>query len=708
MGWRSEHGRLLQDGRPRLVLAGEIHYFRLPRERWAPVIDLLARAGADTVASYIPWLWHELADGSLDLTGRSRPERDLGAFIDLCAEAGLDFLARPGPFQMAELKNEGIPYRIRREHPEIAPLGWDAKPAPGDDVDLLAPAFLAEVGRWFDAVLPVLAARQPSAGGRLNAVQLDNEVGMLSWVTNTPVLTDLALAQFDAFLEDRGHRDRYPRQDWGRVVRSPDEEWAGPLRVDLADFARHRHAAYLEWLAARVRAAGLTEVPLLVNVHGTSGGNGVPFGIGVSQLAETWRAGAQVLPGSDHYLGELTRDSIVDLHFISAALQAAAPDRTITSLEFEAGTGDYGEGSEELHDPATVGVKSQLMAAQGNRLINYYLFAGGTNPALDAPVGDGNDRIGFTGLRHGTAAPVGPDGEAGVSYRSTADAIAGLRAEEAHLAEAVAEHDDLAIGWSASAFATEHRYPLSTVMADIVADLEAHRGPGPRKALHRALLHTGHRFGMVDVEDPGSTLPGTLLMSGGRVVAETVQRRLVEHARSGATVVWLGRLPDLDVTGGHCDLMADAAGVTLLERVSAGPHHHPSVRGSEAWPELSEVRVGWYESWRAPAGSTVLMESVTGDICGLEVPIGAGRLVLLGAELNGRAAPWRGLFDRLGLVNGLGFETDIDGVLALTTRSSGRRMLHVFNPTGYPARVRAAGVQVEVGPRSVELVDLPL
>ena len=45
-------------------------------------------------------------------------------------------------------------------------------------------------------------------------------------------------------------------------------------------------------------------------------------------------------------------------------------------------------------------------------MINYYLFAGGINPPLDEPVGDGNDRISFTGERHGTAAPDRPRGPA--------------------------------------------------------------------------------------------------------------------------------------------------------------------------------------------------------------------------------------------------------------------------------------------------------
>ena len=39
---------------------------------------------------------------------------------------------------MAELKNEGIPYRVYRDHPEICPVGWDGEPAPTRTVDYLA------------------------------------------------------------------------------------------------------------------------------------------------------------------------------------------------------------------------------------------------------------------------------------------------------------------------------------------------------------------------------------------------------------------------------------------------------------------------------------------------------------------------------------------------------------------------------------------
>ena len=106
------------------------------------------------------------------------------------------------------------------------------------------------------------------------------------------------------------------------------------------------------------------------------------------------------------------------MHFINAAMAAVnSADQPLTSLEFEAGTGDYCGGLDVLYDAATVDLKTRLCVAQGNRMINYYLLAGGINPPLDEPVGDGNDRLSFTGERHGTAAPIGAAGRARADLR---------------------------------------------------------------------------------------------------------------------------------------------------------------------------------------------------------------------------------------------------------------------------------------------------
>ena len=71
--------QILIDGEPRMILCGEIHYFRLRRDEWQDRIDKLQAAGCNAVASYIPWLCHEPGEGALrfrrpDAAG-ARPRR---------------------------------------------------------------------------------------------------------------------------------------------------------------------------------------------------------------------------------------------------------------------------------------------------------------------------------------------------------------------------------------------------------------------------------------------------------------------------------------------------------------------------------------------------------------------------------------------------------------------------------------------------------
>ena len=686
--------RIVVDGEPVVVLAGEVHYFRVPREEWAGRLALAKEIGCTAIASYIPWLWHETADGDLDVTGRTRPERDVAAFVDLCREHGLWFIARPGPFVMAELKNEGIPYRVYAAHPEIVATGWDGRPAPTHTVDYLAPAFLAEVRRWYAAVLPLLAPRLQPLGGNVIALQLDNEIGMLAWVSNSPDLTDGLLDAFRVWCQERHGAEltsRYPEahgRSWRQVVESPGEEWAAALRVDLGRFMRQRFAAYVGALTDLCRAHGIAGIPLLVNVHGTEGGNGVPLGIGISQLAETYAGVPGLVAGSDHYLGEMTPDTTTDIHFVNACLMAVNDDdQPLTSLEFEAGTGDYGGGLERLYDASTTELKTRLCLAQGNRMISYYLLAGGVNPLLDRPVGDGNDRISFTGERHGTAAPIGPLGERGLAFAPTARTCAAVTANARWLADMDEEHDDLAMGFVRDAFMTEYHHPGSAVMTAIVDDLTVTRGPGPRKALWRSLLFAGYRFGAVDLQDPRRPLPPLVALASGVHLDRPTQARLVEHLTGGGRLLLLGPAPQRDLEGRECRELLDAMTVEAGETVRDSSRYYPSVRG-RGWADvIPETRVGWFQVLAPTSGNAVLAD-VEGRVCGVDVPVGTGRVVLLSAELPSMPAFFRAAAGRLGVQPGLQVDADVPGVVVTSTRSpSGDRMLHVINPTGYAATV---------------------
>ena len=714
--------QILIDGRPRVVMCGEVHYFRVAREEWEQRILLLKEAGCNAVASYIPWLWHELPDGTIDVTGATRAERDVAAFIDLCAEHGLWFVARPGPFVMAELKNEGLPYRLYTEHPEIVPIGWDGRETPSRTVDYLAPAYLEECDRWYAAIMPLLAARLQPAGGNVIAVQLDNEIGMLAWVTNSPDLTDHLVADFGRWLGEQGRSHAYAQAAadpgdaaaWPAAVRSPRAEWAGPLRRDLAEFMRDRFRRYVEALRGMAERRGVRDVPFLVNIHGTEGGSGEPFPIGISQLVDTYSGVPGVLSGSDHYMGDMTLSTTTDLYVINAFMEAVhGPDQPTTSLEFEAGSGDYGGGVDNQYDPSTVDLKTRRSLAQGNRMINYYLFAGGINPPLEEPVGDGNDRISFTGERHGTAAPVGPEGQRGMTYARTCKAVHAVALHEPWLARMEEEHDGVQLGLVLDAYATEYHHPDSEVMTDVVEDLRRHRGAGPRRALVRSMLLAGYRFGAVHLERHDPT--GVVALSSGRYLSEAVQRRLASHVEGGGGLLLLGRVPERDLTGAPCTVLADALGVKAGDFAWGKEHYYPSAVAhgwAAPWPE---TRVGWRQEVVAERGQTVLTD-VDGVVCGVEVTAGAGRAIVLAAELPSDARLFRRALERLGASPGLEFSAEVPGVFATTTASGGQRLLHLTNISGHTnpttmsldGTALAGGAALHLPPRSGHLLALGL
>lgn len=687
--------RLVIDGGDALLFSGEVHYFRLARGEWRDRIGKAKAAGLDTVATYIPWLWHELPDGTFDLTGRTRPERDLGAFVDLCHAAGMRVIARPGPFVMAELKNEGLPHRLYTRHPGILPTGWNGAPGTTATVDYLAPAFLAEARRWYAAVMPVLAPRLHGAGGPVVAVQLDNEVGMLAWVGNAPDLGDHAIAEFDGWLrEHHGDRpaERYPfaglpRPERLAAVRSPDDAWAADLMNDLGRFSRGRFARYIAELRSYAEEFGISGVPFLVNIHGTADGRAETFPIGISQLMESYSGVPGMISGSDIYLGDLTVANAADLYLVNAFMDAVHDaDQPLTSVEFEAGTGDYGSTLGTQTDPSAVSLKTRMCLAQGNRLLNYYLFAGGTNPPLDEPAGDGNDRIGFTGERHGFAAPVGPEGQLSPGYAPIARVLRAARAVAPRLAAMREEHDAVALGFVPDHYLTEYHHPGSASARAVLDDVTGTRGAGDGGVLARAMLLGGFRFGAVDLQarrpDPART--PVIALACPEHLPAAVQHHLAGYLRAGGRLLLAGRVPDKDMTGRPCTVLRDALGLAPLADLRGSAEFFPSVTAHGWAAPRAEKRVNRVQLFDAPAASTVLREVSTGHGCGFDLPVGAGRAVVLAADLECDLALWRAAFAALGAEPALRHTAPVPGLVLLTgAQPAGGRLLHALNVSGY-------------------------
>jgi hypothetical protein len=132
----------------------ELHYFRVPRERWELMLSRVRQMGADAVSTIVPWAWHEPKDDIFDLTGITHATRDIPAFLETCQAMGFQVILGISPHLGAGLLGGGVPGWLIREYPEICALddNWQPRydsPTGGPLPSAEHPTYLKHVERWY-------------------------------------------------------------------------------------------------------------------------------------------------------------------------------------------------------------------------------------------------------------------------------------------------------------------------------------------------------------------------------------------------------------------------------------------------------------------------------------------------------------------------------------------------------------------------------
>src|ERR1700761_9433476 len=78
-------GQFFMDGRPFQILAGEMHYARIPRARWRQAMRMARAMGLNTVTTYVFWNLHEPEPGRFDFSGQN----DLAEYLRIAQQEGL-------------------------------------------------------------------------------------------------------------------------------------------------------------------------------------------------------------------------------------------------------------------------------------------------------------------------------------------------------------------------------------------------------------------------------------------------------------------------------------------------------------------------------------------------------------------------------------------------------------------------------------------
>ena len=147
----------LVHGKRTFIVAGEMHYSRIPRAQWRARLLRIQRAGYNTIQTYAFWNFHEPQEGKFNFSG----DRDLDAYLKLIHSLGMYAVVRMGPYVNAEWDTGGLPVWLRFK-PGLLPMNDDAP-------------FWDAVNPYFDKLIPILAANQITRGGPIIMVQLENE-----------------------------------------------------------------------------------------------------------------------------------------------------------------------------------------------------------------------------------------------------------------------------------------------------------------------------------------------------------------------------------------------------------------------------------------------------------------------------------------------------------------------------------------------------
>uniref|UniRef100_A0A8I3N7B2 Beta-galactosidase n=1 Tax=Canis lupus familiaris TaxID=9615 RepID=A0A8I3N7B2_CANLF len=159
VGLKVEGSSFTLDGSPFLIIAGTIHYFRVPREYWRDRLQKLKACGFNTVTTYVPWNLHEPERGKFDFSGNL----DMEAFVLLAAEMGLWVILRPGPYICSEIDLGGLPSWLLQDPKMVLRTTYSG--------------FVKAVDKYFDHLISRVVPLQYRRGGPIIAVQVENEYG---------------------------------------------------------------------------------------------------------------------------------------------------------------------------------------------------------------------------------------------------------------------------------------------------------------------------------------------------------------------------------------------------------------------------------------------------------------------------------------------------------------------------------------------------
>lgn len=247
---RFTHDGIEINGAEMPLYSGSLHYWRMKRSCWKPVLELVKGLGFEIVETYIPWSVHEYEKGKYDF-GEIEEEKDLDHFLTLCEELGLMVIVRPGPHINAEMTGFGYPEWILLDEEIQAKNPWGttilypyaAGPFP-------VPSYASEklykkTEEYFLKLKPILQ-KHCGKDGCICLIQADNET--CNFFRDRPYIMDYSKnsrRMYREFLEDRYGSIAAMNERYRRNYQSFDET-EPPCGFEEGDYTSLFY--YMDWV----------------------------------------------------------------------------------------------------------------------------------------------------------------------------------------------------------------------------------------------------------------------------------------------------------------------------------------------------------------------------------------------------------------------------------------------------------------------------
>ena len=615
------------NGKESFLYSSEVHYFRIPKKFWAKHLQAVVDSGCNAISTYVPWSWHEFKEGTIDLTGRTHPERDLAGFIDLAAKFNLHVTLKPGPYVMAETTDQGIPQWLVDTYPETLALDDQGNPWGPAFVSTVNAVFRKKAAAWLAVFAKkIVVPRQSRKRGGILMLQIDNEIGIFQWLGARGEYSKANIASWQAYLRRevpnvaklsallekpiRSHADVVPPSGMC------DSRREAVLYRLWHDYHRWLYGDYVTFLSGALRRAGV-KTPFFTNIGGWVFGRAHEFVMNGTFHRETAKRNPDLLFGLDHipeYVSPYNiHDGIVANQIAEELQRQRGP---LYSAELQCGSREHGVQTY----PAELGLFWRLCIIHGLTGMNFYMFSQGRNPrgrGSDGPLFYWYNAVDYKGNRQPTFQAVQ---ELGEWLKSNGDMIVQSK-----------RPSGVAVAFYPHLYETEFIVPtlqkqtkLDAGKLGLSMDPVDFRNRSLFDGLIRILAKKSIPYSFADITARSVANLRTfdsLVVMANDVMDAATQTKLASYVKSGGRLVLYPMAPKFDRDFKPCTILADALGIKVTGR---------STTNRVYMDALKDIPVACLPNILASAGARVLARDANNKVVGVEKKVGQGTVRYFG------------------------------------------------------------------------------